>query len=74
MPHNAEANKWNMSSSSTVDVLESTVARISDGITRLAEIRFQARVPTTQAGPPCRWCLISNDCETGQEYLADESF
>ena len=58
----------------TVDVLESTVARISDGITRLAEIRFQARVPTTQAGPPCRWCLISNDCETGQEYLADESF
>ena len=58
----------------TMAVLESTVARISDGINRLAEIQFQTRVPTTQAGPPCRWCLISNDCEEGQEYLADENF
>ncbi len=57
----------------TVDVLESAVARVSDGITRLAQIRFQMRPPTTQAGPPCRWCPISEECETGQEFLAFES-
>ena len=56
----------------TVDVLESCVARISDGITRLAQIRFKMRPPTTQAGPPCRWCTISEECETGQEYLAND--
>ncbi len=53
----------------SVDVLESSVARVSDGMTRLSQIRFKRRSPTTQAGPPCRWCPISEECEAGQEYL-----
>ncbi|HJM28043.1 MAG: PD-(D/E)XK nuclease family protein [Acidimicrobiales bacterium] len=54
-------------------VLESTVGRVSDGITRLTELRFQMRPPSTQPGPPCRWCPVSEDCTTGQDYLSDFS-
>jgi hypothetical protein len=53
------------------DVLESTVGRISDGITRLTELRFEQRAPSTQPGPPCRWCPVSEDCIDGQDYLSD---
>ncbi len=56
----------------SVDVLESSVARVSDGMTRLSQIRFKRRSPTTQTGPPCRWCPISEECEAGQEYLVFE--
>ena len=56
-----------------LDVLESTIARVSNGITRLAELNLKIRPPSTQPGPPCRWCLLSQDCEAGQEYLADTS-
>ena len=56
-----------------LDVLESTIARVSNGITRLAELHLKIRPPSTQPGPPCRWCLLSQDCEAGQEYLADTS-
>tara|TARA_B100000131_G_scaffold89016_1_gene85848 strand:+ start:1403 stop:2353 length:951 start_codon:yes stop_codon:yes gene_type:complete len=55
------------------DVLESTIARVSSGIVRLAELRLDMRPPTTQPGPPCRWCLISDSCDDGQEYLDEHS-
>ena len=57
----------------TLEVLESTIARVSNGMTRLAELHLEIRPPSTQPGPPCRWCLLSQGCEAGQEYLADNS-
>ena len=57
----------------STDVLESTIARISSGIVRLAELRLDIRPPTTQPGPPCRGCLISDSCDDGQEYLDEHS-
>ena len=57
----------------TLEVLESTIARVSNGMTRLAELHLEIRPPSTQSGPPCRWCLLSQGCEAGQEYLADNS-
>ena len=57
----------------STDVLESTIARISSGIVRLAELRLDTRPPTTQPGPPCRWCLVSDSCDDGQEYLDEHS-
>jgi hypothetical protein len=53
----------------TPNVLESCVARVTDGITRLAEIRFKGREATIQTGPACRWCAISDTCDEGQRYL-----
>ncbi|MDG1845287.1 MAG: PD-(D/E)XK nuclease family protein [Acidimicrobiales bacterium] len=53
----------------TPNVLESCVARVTDGITRLAEIRFKGREATVQTGPACRWCTISDTCDEGQQFL-----
>jgi hypothetical protein len=55
----------------TAEVLSSALRRTTDGIGRLISLRSARREPRRQAGPPCRWCPISADCETGQDWLSD---
>jgi len=53
----------------TEELLESTVRRISQGVERIVEIIHMDKTPVLKPGPSCRWCLISDDCDTGQKYI-----
>jgi len=55
----------------TVETLEATVARVSDGVGRLVQLRHGGRVPNRIPGPPCRWCPALDDCDVGQAHLAE---
>lgn len=55
----------------TADVLDSALRRTVDGIGRLVALRQGADEPRRIAGPPCRWCPISADCEPGQAWLSE---
>ena len=53
----------------TEELLESTVRRIAQGVERIVEITYMEKTPVLKPGPSCRWCLISDDCDTGQKYI-----
>ena len=53
----------------TEELLESTVRRIAQGVERIIEIVHMGKTPVLKPGPSCRWCLISDDCDTGQKYI-----
>jgi CRISPR/Cas system-associated exonuclease Cas4 (RecB family) len=53
----------------TEELLESTVRRIAQGVERIVEITYMEKTPMLKPGPSCRWCLISDDCDTGQKYI-----
>jgi hypothetical protein len=54
----------------TVPLLESTVARVGDGIVKLVELRAARREPEVRAGATCRWCPLAESCDTGIAHLA----
>lgn len=56
----------------TEELLFSTVARITDGVTRILDARRRDRDPRTAPGPACRWCVALTDCETGRQFLDDD--
>ena len=58
----------------TQDALASALRRTIDGIHSLMELASGEREPALQPGPRCRWCLISNDCGPGQQWLTGSEF
>lgn len=55
----------------TVPMLESTVARIADGVERLVQLAHGTVAPALRPGPSCRWCIQLPDCPAGQEFTSD---
>ncbi|MBK5224203.1 MAG: PD-(D/E)XK nuclease family protein [Acidimicrobiia bacterium] len=55
----------------TVPMLQSTVARIVDGIERLVGLAHGTVAPALRPGPSCRWCLLLADCEAGRQFTAE---
>lgn len=53
----------------TVPVLDATLARVSDAVRRMVELRYRDRTPRTQPGPLCRWCPKFDDCEPGRAHI-----
>ena len=57
------------------DVTEGTLLaaarRTAAGILRLVELHYEQAEPERRAGPSCRWCPLSPDCEPGGQYLAE---
>ena len=58
----------------TEDLLFSAVDRTIAGITRLVELRYDRRPPTTTPSRGCRWCIAAPDCADGQRFLADDDY
>lgn len=56
----------------TQAVLVAALHRTIAGIRRLVELERRGDEPRRRPGPPCRWCPLSEDCEPGLAYLADE--
>lgn len=54
------------------NLLEAATRRTIDGILRLVDLRSGLVDPRRVAGPACRWCPVSDDCDPGQEFLHDE--
>jgi hypothetical protein len=55
----------------TEDLLDATVARTVDGVRRMAELKAAPHTAVRRPGPPCRWCTLLANCETGRAYLRD---
>ena len=53
----------------TIDLLEATVQRVTDGAVRMLELRADGTGARKRPGPPCRWCPIADDCLEGRSYL-----
>jgi hypothetical protein len=51
-------------------LLASALERVVGGVEALVDLLHSGRPPVLRPGPPCRWCAIRLDCETGQEWLA----
>lgn len=58
----------------TESVIESSVARLIDGVTKMVELTDHKRPPTKLPGPPCRWCQLLEKCPEGLAFLEDEAF
>jgi hypothetical protein len=54
----------------TEDVLSATVDRVSDGVGRIAAIRFGGAEPEVRPGPSCRWCPKLGICEPGTRFVS----
>jgi hypothetical protein len=54
----------------TVGLLESTVARVADGVERLVGLAHGTIEPRLRPGPACSWCVALPDCEAGRAHLA----
>jgi hypothetical protein len=52
------------------DLLWSTIRRVTDGITRLVELRVAHRTPTESPGPACRWCVDRPHCPSASTDMA----
>ncbi len=53
----------------TVALLETTVARVADGVERLVGLAHGTVEPRLRPGPPCRWCVVLPDCDAGRAHL-----
>lgn len=61
----------------TADLLRAAVRRTAHGTNAMAEVISLQRAPVLRPGAQCRWCPLSDDCDTGREYLrqiASDSF
>jgi len=58
----------------TEGVLQAAVKRIIAGVGRIIELRNGDREPATAPGPLCRFCPALDDCDTGQQHLADDDY
>lgn len=56
----------------TVDLLETAVARTTDGIRRLTALRAGTTAPVHRPSPACRWCPVLATCEPGRAWVADD--
>jgi hypothetical protein len=52
----------------TEALLESAVARIVDGVTKMIELETKARPPVRRPGPACRWCPLHDECDDGRAF------
>lgn len=55
----------------TVGLLEAAAQRVIAGADRLVALEHERAAPVKRTGPPCRWCLLRDDCAEGRAYLAD---
>ena len=53
----------------TVALLETTVARVVAGATKMIELDQRTREPVKRAGPLCRWCPLRDGCAEGTAWL-----
>jgi hypothetical protein len=53
----------------TEDLLEATVARVGDGVNRMAQLEARPGDAVKRPGPPCRWCTLLEECEQGRAHL-----
>jgi CRISPR/Cas system-associated exonuclease Cas4 (RecB family) len=53
----------------TVEILESQVRRVINGVTRIREVQLGQRPPVLSSNPLCEYCPALADCPTGQEWL-----
>jgi hypothetical protein len=51
-------------------MLQSVIARVADGATRMLELRSGGAVPVTRPGPACRWCSELPRCAPGTAHQA----
>ncbi len=56
----------------TEDMLAATLRRTVDGVTTLAELAIGEAEPILRAGPPCRWCPVSDSCSEGRRWIEDD--
>ena len=54
----------------THGVLRSALRRTLDAVERMVAIRFEHRRAERTPGVACRWCPVSDDCDTGSRWLA----
>ncbi len=53
----------------TIDLLEATAQRVTDGAVRMLELRADGTDARKRPGPACRWCPVADDCHEGRSYL-----
>jgi hypothetical protein len=53
----------------TEAMLESTVARVVAGVTKMVELEIRSRPPVRRAGPMCNWCKLRPSCDEGNSWL-----
>lgn len=59
----------------TEALLESTVARVADGVERLVGLAHGTVEPRLRTGPACRWCVRLHECDAGRQALdQDDAF
>ena len=58
----------------TEPIIESTVARVTDGVLKIVELTRHQRPPTKHPGPPCTWCDLLDECPEGRAHLDQEAF
>ncbi len=56
----------------TEETLLATVARVSDGVDRLASLLHGDCIPAKLVGPACRWCPVIDSCHEGITHLEDQ--
>lgn len=54
----------------TTRLLDSTEARVVDGVRRMIDLVSAERSPVKRPGSACRWCPILSGCSEGQGHLA----
>lgn len=53
----------------SVALLDSTVARVTDAVHRMVDLRYRQGAATTQTGPACHWCPNLAKCEPGCAHV-----
>jgi hypothetical protein len=53
----------------TEAMLESTVARVVAGVTKMVELEIRSRPAVRRAGPMCNWCKLRVGCDEGNSWL-----
>jgi hypothetical protein len=53
----------------TEGLLAAALARTTDGIRSMLDLRPGGRDPLVRAGPACRWCPLQEGCQVGIEHL-----
>ena len=53
-------------------MLDAAVPRTIDGVHAMVDLTDTDRKLVEEAGPPCGWCPLADECTEGQEWLDAE--